>query len=382
MKEGFARLKTKDNGRKRLHLNTSGFYVVAALFIILALAVSIRLGLCPGLATGFSPAPAENGDGDGPVSGTRFMMGTVVTMKAYGPGAAGAVEQGFARVREIENKISVNIQASEVSKVNSEAGLRPVRVGRDAFDIARSALEYAALTSGKFDPAIGPIVKLWGIGTDHARVPDPDVLAAKLSLVDYRDVILDGNRHSIMLKRKGMALDFGGIAKGYAADEVVRIFKERGVKSAYVDLGGNVFVVGSRPDGRPWRIAIQDPRKERGFYVGIIEAKDKSIVTSGDYERYFEANGKRYHHIFDPATGRPADSGIMSATIISDRSIDGDALSTSVFILGPEKGLELVNRLPGIEAVIITTDRKVLISRGLAESGAFTITSKEYRLTR
>ncbi|HHV62587.1 MAG TPA: FAD:protein FMN transferase [Firmicutes bacterium] len=349
------------------------FYAAAVLFTLLALAVSVRLGN----ADDSSPA----GNSNEPVTETRFMMGTVVTMKAYGPGAAAAVKEGFARVKELENKVSINIQASEISRVNDEAGLRPVRVSKDAFDIAQSALKYAALTSGKFDPTIGPVVKLWGIGTDHVRVPDPGILAAKRSLVNYKDVSLDSNQRSIMLKRRGMMLDFGGIAKGYAADEVARIFREKGVKSAYVDLGGNILVVGSRPDGRPWRIAIQDPRKERGFYVAVIQARDKSIVTSGDYERYFEVNGKRYHHIFDPATGWPSNSGIMSATIISDRSIDGDALSTSVFILGPEKGLELVNRLPGIEAVVITTDRRILVSKGLSKSGALTITSKEYRLT-
>lgn len=311
-----------------------------------------------------------------PVTRTEFLMGTIVTVKAYGPGAKPAIDEAFARLHDIEDKMSVNIEKSEVSRINASAGRAAVRVSDDVFYVIKKALDYAALTGGSFDPAIGPLVDLWGIGTDHAKIPAQSQIKAALRLANYQNISLDPETRSVMLKLPGMKLDLGGIVKGYAADEVARIFRKHGVKSAYVDLGGNVSVVGNKPDGRPWRVAIQDPRGQRGSYVGVIEARDMTLVTSGDYERYFEANGKRYHHILSPVTGWPAQSGLMSVTIIGRSSIDADALSTGVFVLGPERGMRLIESLKGIEAVLITKDRHMLVSSGLA--GLISEVSKEY----
>lgn len=306
-----------------------------------------------------------------PTVHTNFAMGTVITMKAYGPNGEAAIQRAFDRIRELEGLMSVNLPSSQISKLNRNAGEMPVKLDRAVFYVLEKAKEYAALTGGKFDPTIEPIVKLWGIGTEKARVPQNSEIESALRLVNYQDLILDPSSLTARLARPGMAVDLGGIAKGYAADEVAQIFKEAGIKSAYVDIGGNVLVVGTKPDGSPWRVAIQDPRSERGLYVAIISAQDEAIVTSGDYERYFERDGRRYHHIFDPATGWPSNSGIISATIVSKSSIDADALSTSVFILGPTKGMKLIESLPGIEGVIITKDFGVLVSPGLKDRISF-----------
>jgi FAD:protein FMN transferase len=174
-------------------------------------------------------------------------------------------------------------------------------------------------------------------------------------------------------------VDLGGIAKGYTGDEAIKIYKRNNIKSAYINLGGNVVVLGNRPDGSPWRIGIQNPRAANGLYIGVVKVTGKAVVTSGDYERYFERNNVRYHHILDTKTGYPADSGLISATIITDVSMDADALSTATFVLGLEKGMKLVNSLKGVEAVFITKDKKVYVTEGLKSSFTFDDESKEFK---
>jgi thiamine biosynthesis lipoprotein len=177
----------------------------------------------------------------------------------------------------------------------------------------------------------------------------------------------------------GQSVDLGGIAKGYAGDEAIKIYKKHGIKSAYVNLGGNVVTLGTKPDGTPWRIGIQNPRAQNGYYLGTVEVTDKAIVTSGDYERYFEADQIRYHHILDPQTGYPADSGLMSATVVTDVSVDADALSTAVFTLGLEKGMAMVKSLKGVEAILVTKDKEIYITEGIKSSFTFTDGSKEFK---
>ncbi|HHY46181.1 MAG TPA: FAD:protein FMN transferase [Firmicutes bacterium] len=310
---------------------------------------------------------------------TSFMMGTLVSIKAYGPNAQNAVDAAFARIRDIESEVSASLPDSEISELNLSAGKAPVRISRDTEILLREALRFARASGGKFDPTIGPLVKLWQIGTDKAHIPPAAEIEAAMHLVRYQDLIVNEKDGTAFLRRPGMAVDLGAIAKGYAGDEVIRILKDAGIRSGYVDLGGNVVVLGSKPDGTPWRVGVQDPRGERGDYVLAIPVVDKSVVTSGDYERYFEKDGVRYHHILDPFTGWPSRSGLISATIISDRSIDGDALSTTVFLLGPDKGMKLIEELPGIDGVLITTDKKILVSRGIQDKVEWPHGSSKYR---
>lgn len=223
--------------------------------------------------------------------------------------------------------MSVTIKDSEISQINENAGIRPVKVSADTFYVIQQAVHFSDVEKGYFDITVGPIVKLWNIGTDKARIPSPEEIKAKLPLVNYKDIILDEKNRTIMLKNKGMSIDLGGIAKGYAADKVAQVLKKEGVKHAIINLGGDVIAIGTKPAGGNWRIGIQTPFKPRGEYLGIIEVSNKAVVTSGVYERYFEKDGKLYHHILNPFTGYPADSHLYSVTIIAETSIAGDALS-------------------------------------------------------
>jgi FAD:protein FMN transferase len=302
-----------------------------------------------------------------PSSKEGFALGTVCRVSVYGRDAPKAVDAVFTRLAEIERRMSANLPASEVSLVSANAGKAPVAVSEDTYFVLGVALEYARLTEGAFDPTVGPLVKLWGIGTDDARVPSRAEIDAARALVDYRGVKTDDATRSVFLERAGMALDLGAIAKGYAADEAAAILRKGGVKRAIIDLGGNIYVIGSKAKGKPFRIGIQDPAQERNRYIGILPAENLTLVTSGAYERFFTEGGKRYHHILDIATGYPAESGLVSVTIIAPKSIRADALSTSVFILGRERGAALLAGQAGVSAILVSADGTIdLLGQGAA----------------
>nr|MBK5237216.1 FAD:protein FMN transferase [Clostridium sp.] len=301
-------------------------------------------------------------------------MGTVIQLKVYGVNAEEASEKALKRISEIENKMSVNIKTSEISKLNDKAGVSGEKLSSDTYSVIAKSVQYSKLTEGALDATIEPIVKLWGIGTDKERVPTKKEIDEKLKLVNYNDIILDEKNSTVQLKKTEQAIDLGAIAKGYTADEIKKILLDNKISSAIINLGGNVFALGKKLDGTSWNIGIQNPLSTRGEYLGTVSVNDKSIVTSGNYERFFIVDGKRYHHIFDPKTGYPSEKGLISATIISDKSIDGDALSTSTYILGLEKGLKLVESIKGVEAIFVTNDKKVYVTPGLKSS--FNLTNK------
>ena len=275
---------------------------------------------------------------------TEALMGTVCTVNAYDDGTKSLYDELFARLHEIDETFSVTIDSSEISAINKAAGERSVSVSSDTAYVVRSALSFAELTGGAFDPTVGPLVKIWGINTDHARVPAQSEIDAVLPLINWRDVSA-ADDNTVMLKRRGMALDLGGIVKGYAADELTKILKARKVRRAIVDLGGNIFVYGKKKDGSPWRVGIKDPNDPEGVPAIVLNVANSTIVTSGVYERFFTENGVRYHHILDVKTGYPAASGLLSSTIVCESSMAADALSTSVFVLGKESGMELLHRI-------------------------------------
>ena len=313
---------------------------------------------------------------------TEALMGTVCTVNAYDDGTKSLYDELFARLHEIDETFSVTIDSSEISAINKAAGERSVSVSSDTAYVVRSALAFAELTGGAFDPTVGPLVKIWGINTDHARVPAQSEIDAVLPLINWRDVsVTDDN--TVMLKRRGMALDLGGIVKGYAADELTKILKARKVRRAIVDLGGNIFVYGKKKDGSPWRVGIKDPNDPEGVPAIVLNVANSTIVTSGVYERFFTENGVRYHHILDAKTGYPAASGLLSSTIVCESSMAADALSTSVFVLGKEGGMELLRRMqssagtplaeiPGLHAqvlgIFIEEDGSVSASKALEGS--------------
>jgi len=292
-------------------------------------------------------------------SRAEFVLGTVCSISLFEQGDSNVYQQIFKRLREIDNRMSVNIAVSDVARVNAAAGVAPVQVREDVFAVISRALHYAQISGGAFDPTIGPVVSLWGIGTDNPGVPSAAEIDEALRLVNWQNVELNAQTFSVFLKQPGMSLDLGAIAKGYAADEAAAVIKNAGLKRAVVDLGGNIVTVGEKKDKSLWRVGVQNPNEERSAYIGIVQITEMSVVTSGVYERFFEEDGRRYHHIFSPKDGFPVQNGLLSVTIIAANSMDADALSTAVFVLGGEKGAALVESLPGIDAVFVFEDGSV-----------------------
>ncbi|MBQ3687174.1 MAG: FAD:protein FMN transferase [Treponema sp.] len=293
-------------------------------------------------------------------------LGTVCSVNAFEDGTEKLYGEIAARLEEIDASFSTNKEHSSLSRINRAAGKERIRVEADVFFVIRSALDFAERTGGAFDPTIGPLVALWGICTDHPRVPSQDEIAAALSLVDWRKLSLDETDSSVFLEKEGMALDLGGIAKGYAADEIVRILQTRKVKRAVIDLGGNIYVFGMKADGSVWNVGIKNPA-DGGITVASVLSLpgNLSVVTSGNYERYFVSEGRRYHHIIDPKTGYPCENAVASVTIVLPSSMEADAMSTSAFLMGAEA---FSQTFPKASFLFIYSDGHCVVSDTLAQS--------------
>ena len=313
-------------------------------------------------------------------SRTEFALGTVCTVTLYEQGRAGVYNDIFSRLYEIENLMSVNIPSSDISRINAAAGIEPVYVHKDTFKVIERAVYFAHLTGGAFDPTVGPLVSLWDIGGLNENIPSQEEIEAVLPLVNWHNIELNASTHSVFLTQTGMALDLGAIAKGYAADEIVLIIRNAGIDRAIINLGGDIITYGEKKDRTHWRVGIQNPLGERGTIIGYLDVREKTVVTSGIYERFFEENGIRYHHIFSPSfglpgkPGYPAQSGLLSVTLITDVSMDADALSTAIFVLGYERGMALFGSLPGIDAVFVFDDRSIRTTPGIN----FTLTDSNF----
>ena len=297
---------------------------------------------------------------------SQLHLGTVCTINLFDQGSTELYGQMFQKLKGIEQAFSVNLPDSAVSQINQSAGIAPVVVPQEVIYVLQEALRIAERTGGAFDPTIGPLVDLWDIGGDNSQVPPQQAIDHARSLVDWRLVEIDSQRGTVYLPKQGMALDLGGIAKGYAADELVAIAQEAGIQQALFDLGGNIYAFGTKADGTPWRVGVKDPAQPGGSPALALAVQDRSVVTSGMYERFFEQEGIRYHHILNPATGYPVWNDIQSVTIVSKSSLLADALSTSVFVLGREKGLALLES-EDAEGVIIGEDNLVYPTSGIAD---------------
>lgn len=284
--------------------------------------------------------------GERPYSRTEFMFDTVITIKAPDKGAVSAC---FDEIARLENLLSVYVSGSEVSKINDAPCGEEVKVSEETYNLLKKAKEYKKLTSGAFDITLKPVTDLWNI-QGGGYVPTESEL--ETALLKTGDLILSDETRTVKKPKPHMAIDLGGIAKGYAGDRVREILKEHGVKDALCDLGGNIVAVG-RNGRNKWKIGLQHPQKIRGTAFGEIEAEDKSVVTSGGYERYFEKDGKTYHHITDPKTGKNPENGVFSVTVISDSCTEADALSTACFVLGKDASLEIAQNF-GAEVVFFT----------------------------
>jgi FAD:protein FMN transferase len=296
---------------------------------------------------------------------TQLLMGTTVEITAVAGDeetADAAMTAAFGEIRRIENLLSTYKDTSELSRVNQSAGRSPVEVSSEVLDVVEESLRVSDLTGGGFNIALGPAIALWGI-TEGAPIPTDDQLEAVRPLVDYTEIGLVPSKRTIFLPKKGMRLDVGGIGKGYAADRAAAIMETRGVHNGIIAVAGDIKTFGLKPDGSPWRIAVRHPRRE-DRPLGEITLGEEAVSTSGDYERFYIRDGRRYHHILDPRTLRPSDRS-ESVTIIAREAILTDALATGIFVMGPEKGMALIERLPGVEGVIVDAKGGVFVSSGL-----------------
>jgi FAD:protein FMN transferase len=317
-----------------------------------------------------------------PLERTEYnLLGTACTVRLYTGGSPAALDAAFARIAEIESRMTVNRDDSEVIRINKAAGLRPVVVTADVLEVVQQGLVYSRDGDGAYDITVDPLVSLWGIGSAHARVPGPEEIRRALSVVGYRNVMVDPKASTVFLKKPGMGLDLGSIAKGYAADEVARVLRARGVATALIDLGGNVLTMGTKPDGARWRIGIQNPQEARGTKIGYVQIEGGSVTTAGTYERFFEKDGKRYFHILDARTGYPAWNGLSAVAIVAGDSLSADGYDTLVFTLGLDRGRTFVESRRGtIEAVFVTDTHEVYVTPGLRSR--FTLTDTRFRLQK
>ena len=300
-----------------------------------------------------------------------YAMDTVMNITAYGKDADAAVVECVQYINDLEAKISRTREESEIAALNRADGETTV-LSEQTADILSDALTIADRTGGAFDPTVASLSDLWKIGTEEARIPKKKEIREALETVGYQHVLQDGTSVAM---QAGTRIDLGGIGKGYAADHVVEILRKHGVERALVSLGGNIYAVGSKEKGLNWTIAITDPDDEQA-YLGTLSVSDTSVVTSGDYERYFEQDGKRYCHIFDSTTGYPAETDLRSVTVVSPNSTEADGYTTALFVMGHDKAVEFCEK-NGLQAVLVRDDHTVYVTDGLKD--AFHLESTEYR---
>lgn len=315
-----------------------------------------------------------------PWSETAFLMGTTLKITIFQEANQDIFIQAMQKVEDIENRMTINKEESEIIALNQRAGVEAVNISKDTLYVLERGKYYSELTQGLFDITIGPLVKLWNIGSEEAKLPEAEEIKIKLTLVNYQDIIINQVESTAKLNKPNMIADLGAIAKGYAADEVKKILQKNKVSSAIINLGGNILTVGSNPDGSPFRLGLQDPYSNRNDYMAIVYLNDEALVSSGIYERFFEEKGKRYHHILNPKTGYPEDNNLAGVSIITSKSIDADGLSTSIFLLGLEKGLEIAESLPDVEAIFLTKDKKVYTTSGVGDK--LKVVNEEYVLVK
>ena len=324
---------------------------------VLLVLVALLVG-CAGLPTQSEPVVVKR---------AQMQMGTLVKITAVARSesvAQTAATAGFAEIRRLEELLSTWIPTSELSRVNASAGVMPVHVSSETLTVVQRAIQVAEMTDGGFNIAIGPAVDAWSV-IESRRIPTESELEALRPLLDLKAVHADGRKQTIYLEKAGMQIDVGGIGKGYAADQAVIAMKNAGASTGVVALSGDIKTFGQLPGGRKFPVGIQHPRKE-GEVLAFMELEDEAISTAGDYERFFEHDGVRYHHILDPRTLQPARS-CQSVTVIAREGIWADGLDTGIFVMGVESGMRLVEALPDVEAIIVDHEGHVHVSSGLRD---------------
>lgn len=311
------------------------------------------------LLTGCSGAPAQE-----PETATFFAMDTAMDFTVYGDAAL--LDEAETLIDSLEEQVSVTDEHSDIYAIDHTGS---GSLSGNAAELMEQALELCRRTGGALDISVYPIVRAWGFTTGSYQVPDEETIQALLPLVDYAKIQYNDATGAVVLPAE-MEIDLGSVAKGYAGQLAAQMLRERGVESALLNLGGNVQTVGAKPDGSPWQIGIKDPKGEDAMMV--LSIADQAVVTSGGYERYFEQDGQTYWHIMDPFTGHPADSGLISVTIVGDEGVVCDGLSTALFVMGLEKAADLWAQSCDFEAVFVTASGEVYITEGLQDRFALT----------
>jgi len=306
---------------------------------------------------------------------SREVMYTICTITVVSNSevkAREAIEAGFARIKKLERTLNFFSPESEITAINRASGIRPVKVSRETLGVIEKAVEVAEYTAGAFDPTVGPLIKLWDFSkqTSGSSLPPSEEIEKALKLVDYKKIKIDIPVSEIFLEKKGMELDLGGIAKGYAADAAIEAIKARGIKAALVAIAGDIKGFGLRPDKKPWRVGVQNPRQSENRsnidgedIFASLYLKDMAVSTSGDYQRFFIKGGKRYHHILDPRAGYST-SDIISVSVIAPHGFIADGLSTGIFVIGIEEGIKLLESM-GFDGIIVDSSKKVFITKSL-----------------
>ena len=299
-------------------------------------------------------------------SRTEVALGTVCTVSIFEKTSSTIYDRIFEKINQIENLMNTSIPNSEISKINQNAGIKPVKISSDTFTVLSCAKEIAKLSDGAFEPTIGNLVELWNInaiindetGSILPQIPSQKEIENALSKTDFNQLVLDKENQTAFLKKSGMKLDVGGIAKGYATDCIVKILQTEKVNRALIDLGGNIFAFGYKDEAKqiPWKIGIKNPQNPLGNPIEVVECENSSIVTSGIYERFFEYDGEIYHHLLSAKTGFPENNDLLSVSIICNNSMLCDALSTACFILGKEKGSDLIKKINEENSISIPHD--------------------------
>lgn len=292
-----------------------------------------------------------------------FAMDTFMSVKAYGVTSDSVLEEAESEVLRLEKLLSVTDTESDIYKINSSSGTA-VQVSDDTATLIKNANDISVKTNGAADISIYPVLKEWGFTTGEYNVPDESTLENLLTKVDYTKIQVEDNTVTIP---EGYAIDLGSIAKGYTGDKIMELLKDNGVNSAIISLGGNVQTLGTKPDGSKWSVAIKNPTNQEN-QICIVKVENKAVITSGSYERYFSIDNQRYWHILDPETGKPADNGLISVTIIGENGTVCDSLSTSLFVMGTEKAIDYAKQNTDIEVILVTNEMEIFISEGIADS--------------
>lgn len=297
---------------------------------------------------------------------SKVAMDTLVSISVVADSeekAGRAIDAAFAKVEGLDPKVNFFSLKSEVSLINGQAGVSAVTVSPETLEVISKAIETSGKTGGAFDATVGPESVLWDFS--HKKRPNDKSIKDRLSLVDYRGIIVDRDKATVRLSKKGMLLDLGAIAKGYAADKAVEELKRQGIKAGLVAVAGDIKAFGRKPDGSGWKVGIRNPRSEgKGDeIIATIELVDKAVSTSGDYERYFFEDGMRFHHILDPKTGYPA-RGSRSVTVIAANGVEADSFSTAVFVLGPKEGMKLLEKI-GFDGLVVDEAGEIFMTSGL-----------------